>query len=368
MEGEAAPPLGLPHVLLLASLREHTGNCVTAHRLAAALAPATSTCADIGSFEDVQALERRVREERVGLVVGIHAYRSGRLMVGLSVPYVIVLGGTDVNIHVHQPEKRLIMEQALNEARAIVAFTQDMLDALIRASPTVSAKAHLVPQAIVVAVPARSLDGSAIEDIDLAEEERNVLDELDVRHGERLLLLPAGLRPVKDVLFAAQAVAEWRKDGGAVVLRIVGPELDAEYSADVQKAIRTLDPPRAVAWCGALSQRKLHLAMRAALAVLNTSVSEGMCNSILEAFAIGTPVLARHNIGNATLVKHGATGMLAESPHDLVAQARLLLEDAAVCNKLGSAAQEMVAREHSPEHEAKQYSRILTSVLASRPN
>ena len=39
--------------------------------------------------------------------------------------------------------------------------------------------------------------------------------------------------------------------------------------------------------------------------VLNTSTSEGMCNSLLEAMLVGTPVLARANPGNAALLGHG---------------------------------------------------------------
>ena len=51
--------------------------------------------------------------------------------------------------------------------------------------------------------------------------------------AERLLLLPAGLRPVKDVLWAARAVSEAFAAGRNVQLRIAGPELDADYAAEV---------------------------------------------------------------------------------------------------------------------------------------
>jgi len=300
------------------------------------------------------------------MVVGIHAFRSGRLMTELGVPYVIVLGGTDVNINVNQPEKRTVMEQALRGAGAIIAFTAEMLATLVSTCPSVRYKAHLVPQAILTSVPPLPVLASAPPTdaaADTAKDEQAVLEHLDIRAGELLLLLPAGLRPVKDVLFAVEAIAEWHRRGSGVVLRIVGPQLDPEYTGSVQRALDALQPVRAVAWCGALPQRELHLAMRAAQAVLNTSQSEGMCNSILEAFAIGTPVLARRNEGNAALVADGETGMLIDTPVELVDRVRLLLGDRGLRMKLAANAQQLIAREHSAEREAQQYSAILQGVL-----
>jgi len=44
-------------------------------------------------------------------------------------------------------------------------------------------------------------------------------------------------------------------------VRIVGPELDAAYAAQVRAALRELGSPRAVAYVGALPQRELHAVM-----------------------------------------------------------------------------------------------------------
>ena len=56
--------------------------------------------------------------------------------------------------------------------------------------------------------------------------------------------------------------------------------------------------------------------------VLNTSTSEGMCNSLLEAMLVNTPVLARANPGNAALLGRGDTiGLLFETADELVQRA-----------------------------------------------
>merc|ERR1740124_1502973 len=51
-------------------------------------------------------------------------------------------------------------------------------------------------------------------------------------------------------------------------------------------------------------------------ACLNTSISEGMCNFILEAFALETPVIARKNEGNSFLLRESC-GHLFETKDEL---------------------------------------------------
>ena len=85
-------------MLLLSSLEAHTGNMVTASRLCSICSTIAAHCEmlDPKQFDGPSDLRAHVRSKSIVMVVGIHAYRSGRLLVGLDVPYSIVLGGTDV--------------------------------------------------------------------------------------------------------------------------------------------------------------------------------------------------------------------------------------------------------------------------------
>jgi len=103
--------------------------------------------------------------------------------------------------------------------------------------------------------------------------------------------------------------------------------------------------------------------------VLNTSTSEGMCNSLLEAMLVNTPVLARANPGNAALLGLGDTmGLLFETPAELVQHAEALLADAALGARLAQAAAVHVARHarhHSAEAETEGYRAALQLALDS---
>ena len=48
--------------------------------------------------------------------------------------------------------------------------------------------------------------------------------------------------------------------------------------------------------------------MRASFAVLNTSESEGVCGALLEAMALGVPVVARRNGSNENFIVHQVLG------------------------------------------------------------
>ena len=71
--------------------------------------------------------------------------------------------------------------------------------------------------------------------------------------------------------------------------------LDAKYAQTVEATLAALAAAPATArarvrYVGALPRAQLHEAMRLAAMVLNTSESEGQCNSLLEAMLAGTLV------------------------------------------------------------------------------
>jgi hypothetical protein len=114
---------------------------------------------------------------------------------------------------------------------------------------------------------------------------------LELEPDDVLLLLPAGLRPVKDVLFGAREVAAWHAREPRLCLRIVGPELDAAYAAQVRAQLLELGSPRGVAYVGALPQRELHAAMGQAR---TADLDPPSCASSMTALRGRPPVILHH--------------------------------------------------------------------------
>jgi glycosyltransferase involved in cell wall biosynthesis len=113
--------------------------------------------------------------------------------------------------------------------------------------------------------------------------------------------------------------SEWHAEDSSVWLVIVGPVLSEECAADLKVAIRggmetccqtsrqdelgrglAVD---GVAYHPAVERDVLLAAMIESCALLNSSTSEGMCNSLLEGMACGTPVVARAVPGNLEVIE-----------------------------------------------------------------
>lgn len=74
---------------------------------------------------------------------------------------------------------------------------------------------------------------------------------------------------------------------------------------------------------------------------------DGYDLSVLEAMAAGVPVLTNRNA--TTIVQHGVTGFVSETPDEMRAHAERLLGDEGLARELGSNARAYVARYHSPD-------------------
>jgi glycosyltransferase involved in cell wall biosynthesis len=264
------------------------------------------------------------------VVDGYHALHAGptamRLASRTGTPLVINLGGTD--LHACLKGDAAVERVLLAAARvtgAFQAFGEQLRAHFGRPLPYVT-----VPRG--VEVPR-----------DLPPREP---------HGEMRALLPAGLRPVKDVLFAIELADRLRAAGLPLALRILGPVMDPHYARRVRA--RAAESPAVVV------EEALPAAMReaylAADVVWNTSLHEGGSNALLEAVACGCAVFARDIPGNRELLEEeGAQGMLFD-PADTDAAAafhrRLLAETATERQNRVKKGLDWLRRLHDPTTES----------------
>jgi hypothetical protein len=291
-------------------------------------------CQDVSEIDDAAHLRALVQEKGVTGIIGIHAFRAGKLLLGSAVPYCIILGGTDVNVMADDVEKCKVMQQAIENAAALVAFSREMVSKM-RQRISYSGPTFIIPQTAHVPLPAACQSLNPLVSL------------LGLPESTRLFLLPCGLRQVKDPCYLIGAFSEWHSKDASVMLCIVGPSLDAEYESKVCAAIRATvqsDPARrggvsgccqldegvmgaGVMYHRAVPHEELVLLMKHSFALVNSSLSEGMCGSLLEALALSVPVLARAAPGNLELIRHKRTGLLFNTPQECVALAQTYLLD-----------------------------------------
>jgi glycosyltransferase involved in cell wall biosynthesis len=324
------------NVLVLAALTEATGNCTTARRIAAQLSSVHQVFLVDANETTGPALRELVREKKIEVAIGVHALLAGGHLRTIGIPYTLVFGGTDLYEEPHELLRRQ-MTQAVAAATRLVAFSFENRAQAERLWPFARGRIQVVPQAV---------------DVSDVNEAFSLKRQLGLRSDDFVALLPAGVRRVKDPLHAVETISALHEVFPRIHLAVVGAPLEPGYGED---AIRLMEDRPGVHYLPALERPRLLAAMHEANAVLNTSLSEGMCGTLLEAMAIGVPVIARRNAGNESLVAHGTTGLLYDSPFDLVNGLAALLGSPDLRHRLVVAGRQKVQAGHTLAAERSAY-------------
>ncbi|XP_053225995.1 glycosyltransferase 1 domain-containing protein 1 isoform X4 [Podarcis raffonei] len=303
-------------LLMLGALRAHTGNGTTARRIQDHIEAAGHSCAlmDISSCKSPLAVSNLISSENFEAALGIHLYKAGRLLQGSGIPFGIIFGGTDINEDAKCDEKAKVMGRVLEEARFAVSFTESMKEAAAVYWPRARNKIYVQAQGIVTTCNASF-------------------------NWKRFL-----------------QSEEWHREEPSTHLIIIGPAVDPLFAEEVKEKIKRAD---GVHLLQEISQEDLHALVKKCFAVVNSSISEGMSATILEAMDLNVPVMARNIPGNAAIIAHKTTGLLYSNPQEFVQLSKSLIGDPFLHKEIVMKAKEYVTKHHSWEHERKAYQNLV---------
>jgi colanic acid/amylovoran biosynthesis glycosyltransferase len=127
---------------------------------------------------------------------------------------------------------------------------------------------------------------------------------------DKTIIISTGrLEYVKGFVFAFLGIQQLVEEGIDVEYRIVGGGKEEEY---LRFLIQRLGLDNSVKLLGPLSPDKVGLELAAADIYLSSSLSEGISNAVLEAMAIGLPVISTNVGGMPEVIEDGITGLLVE--------------------------------------------------------
>jgi glycosyltransferase involved in cell wall biosynthesis len=291
-------------------------------------------------------LLQRVRAFAPDCLHAFHAWHGGRparaLAASLGIPYLVTITGTDLYgawAGADRDELRAIIASAA----ALAVFHDCIRQRLLEQQPGLDVPLAVIPQGVPVPDPVPP----------------------EPPPGRVVFFLPAGIRPVKHVLFPLEPLAALFPRFPELRFELAGPVLDPDYGAGVLAA---LDRYPFASWLGEIPHDAMAARYAEAGVVLNTSVSEGgMANSLLEAMAAARPVLAADIEGNRSLVTDGVTGLLYGGEEEFRDRAARLLADRGLRCRLGLAGRRYVAEQCSPDREAAGYLRLYAAVTGRPP-
>jgi len=231
----------------------------------------------------------------------------------------------------------------LGKVGAVAVFVEEHRDFLQRLSPELGERLYLVPQG--VALPAQ-----------VARATYPLWDQM----GDDCFLLPAGIRPVKDIALAVEAFARLAQKQERGRLLVVGPVLDAGYYEDICQLVRQVDNVSIVPF---VPYPEIFQMYRRAVAVLNTSRHEGQPQAVMEAMTLGIPALLRRVPGNIGIAVDGVHGYYFSDARELAEKALHLLANPDERHHMGKAAVAHALNQWAPEKELSTYLRIIQQLL-----
>ncbi|WP_318509223.1 glycosyltransferase [Bacillus sp. T3] len=247
----------------------------------------------------------------------------------LNRSYLVTMGGTDINVDL-QESMDDEMFSFLNHAAFITVFTEDARDKVIQLFSGWRNKTVVIPQGVWLPWNISPINKRMIPRI----------------------LLPAGLRPVKDVLHALPALDELIHEFPNMDFSILGAKLDETVYQQVQVESKKRNWMRYV---GVVPYEVMKVWYDQAQIVINTSISEGQSLALMEAMAVGRPVIARKNEANLSLIRHKQTGWLYETMDEFKEAVHSIVNDVSLRESVIQQAKDWILEYSSPDKETLSY-------------
>lgn len=271
--------------------------------------------------------------EAVDVIHILHATRflawAKENMFVLERPYIITMGGTDINLDLQGVISEDMMH-LLNNAAYITVFTPDAKQKVEGLNIDWLGKVRVIPQ-------------SAWLPWDIGKPKQT---------DYPAILLPAGLRPVKDVLHVLPALDELIDLYPRLKFTILGANLDSSVYQQVLEASQTRPW---LHYAGVVPFEVMTHWYEEANIIMNTSISEGQSLAVMEALAIGRPVIARKNAANEEIIKHNETGWIYDSMQEFKEALHNIMNDPFHRGQVIQTAREWIKQHCSPAQEASHY-------------
>ncbi|MEN6552456.1 MAG: glycosyltransferase family 4 protein [Methanobacterium sp.] len=204
----------------------------------------------------------------------------------LKKPYIVYGRGADIYI----PDKftKLISKIVLKNANFVIALTQDMKEAMMK-----------IYQRDIIVIP-NGIDMERFKEISIR-----------TSHNDKVktILFVGTLRPVKGVIYLIEAMKIVKNEYHGAKLLIVG---DGTEGDKLRAIVKELDLEDSVSFAGQRSNNEIPKYMAESDIFVLPSLSEGFPNVILEAMAVGLPVISSKVGGIPNIIQEGINGLLVE--------------------------------------------------------
>ena len=342
--------LGLKRVLLITPFyKVQRGNSLTVDRIKRGLSEKGFSL-EVLTMEQpgwLSSLKTAVQEQRYAMIHGFHGVYFGQVLEMVpqinKLPLLLTTTGTDLNLDLKGAQRPVVLK-ALDAVRKIIIFNDDMRKIIVELSPCLKEKLVTIPQGV-------SLYGN----------NRGIRQDFGLDENNIVFLLPSGLRAVKNIDLAIDALEKVHQEYPEVRLVIIGAVIDHDYADYIKKRLIKLSW---VSYLGEIPHDQMKNILFHGDIVLNTSNSEGQPQGALEAMSLGKPAILSSVPGNLNLITHGVEGFYQRNEKELIRAAKTLIVNADLRKEMGIAAQKMVEAKFAVEKERDAYTEVYRQLLS----
>ena len=284
------------------------------------------TCS--GNRRTLSRLSKLLSIERTSVLlnnlIAINSYKFGLVRNKGVINYIIIVGGSDVNFDVHKnPNKFKLVLETFKQSKYIVVFNRYLYDIVKNIYKIPPEQIRIIPQSI----PKR-----------LTSTKYNIRAIIPDALNKPFFVSVGNLRPIKrpDYLF------KFFRKSKTYNLVIIGKIIEGDYTF-----------PKNVYYISGLRSKEVYSCMKQSIGLINTSISEGMSLSILEAMKLRCPVYAFKNKGNESIITSGFNGFI----FDNIRSFRFLIKQPT--KKIINNAYDYVYTKHSTRLEKHEYLKLL---------
>ena len=204
-------------------------------------------------------------------------------------------------------------------------------------------------------------NGTELPPVELREKAR-ILRQITGADAPFIIATVCRLAHEKDLSTLLWAFARVREVQPQSELWIVGDGVEREKLTALAAQLKLDESVKFLGFSG-----KVHEILAKASLFVNSSLTEGISLSILEAMSLGLPIVATNVGGTPSVVNEGQNGLLVEprSPHELASAILRLARDRELCRHMGDNSANLARRNWSLEHMADSYCDLYEQILGA---
>lgn len=322
-------------------LKTQRGNSITAKRLLSGLTKQGIDAKAYG-FCESPISDYAIKAD---VIHGLHAFYFGKYILphlSANAAIVLTMTGTDYNYDLYDEARRDTVINTVRRANKIVVFHNQAKNQIINVIPSITEKISVIPPGVL-------LEEKFESTISLSKDQPSVL-------------IVAGLRKVKNIDFAIDAISEVRKYEKVKLIH-VGPGIENSVTENIKKLV---DNCSWFTTLGEVEHKHMASIYKQSTVVINTSFSEAIPNSILEAMYLMRPVVVSNIAGNIAVVENNINGLVYNSQQDFIKCILSLVRNDQLARRLGHSAGRFIRKHYSAAQEVASYIRLYYELVKLR--